>query len=231
MALGLNSSAIVTLTSGTATVTVPSGVTAAFVTASYGCATATSGFTGVTLNSSSPDLTLDLNTGEIVTSAWPIGGYVWWNPTSGSQTLAMTANDAFTAELVFIAYIDDSDTTARASGIDHEFTAAASVSLTSIVSGDLIIGYTGMYADQTDQWPDLQSTFTSEQTVDLGQVGARMVSKTATGTSQNVDNNGTAAPESLDNLHVVAVAFAPAPAAGDQPLVLYTSPGLSVTNP
>lgn len=218
MALGLISSAVVTLSAGTASVTVPASCSAAVVFGSYGTVTASSGWTGVTLNSLSPDVTIDLTLGELVASAWPVGGWVWWNPASGSRTLAMSADNAFTSESVMIAYVQDSDTAAvRASGIDHELSTTSSVTLSSIVSGDLILSYSGMYSESASQFPDLQSTFTSEQTVDVGQAGGRLSSKTSTTTSQAVTNSGTASPESFDNLSVAAFALAPA-AVGSSPI-------------
>jgi hypothetical protein len=221
MALGVNSSEVASVTftgdAGSATLNIPSGVNAAVVFSVFFTATSLADTTGVTLNTSTtPDVTVDLYNEELATGGMPIGAFIFWNPPTGASVdLDLTQNNKLSDGSVMAVYIDDCDTTLRASGVSHDISAATpeTVSLTSLTSGDLIISFLSNYDDTNPPILQTSPAYTSLQTdTSETQVSARLSSYSTTGTSETVQNEGTSG--STDNPGVVGLAFAPAAAGG-----------------
>lgn len=205
----INSSENVTLSSGTASLTVPSGVNACLVFASY-YANSDVGYTSVTLASGAADVSI--NIAQNTPNAHAHAGFIWWNPSSGSQTLAMTENDLLFGSTITAVYIDDVETTGvRASGEDvNSGSNQATVTLTGLTSGDLVIKGNANY----NAAPSLSTGWTNINTQVNNSWHHRISYIEATGTSQVCDGEDASEPS------VTAFAFIPASGGGGSILPL-----------
>lgn len=192
-------------------VTIPSDATAVYMFWDYYVAAGGSGIASATLNGASPDQLLEL--GVIDGLAAAVGGCVWYNPSTGSQALAVAWDNAPSdGSVCIVCFVKDGDTTAwRDADVDQDSaTTAVGVTLTT-VSGDLVLKFNG----NSTTTPSTSSGWTSAQTASNNGRAARLSYISATGATQACD------AEDEDYATIIAISI---PAGGPAPDVTDVTP-------
>lgn len=157
-------------------VTIPSDATAVYM---FWTGFFTGGLASATLNSASPDQTFEFPGDALVTGT---GVAVWYNPSTGSQTLDPAWDGAPSEGPVsIVVYVKDGDTTAWRDADGNSTTTGDSNSVTlTTVAGDLVIKFDQRFGTA----PSLTASWTSGQTTTNGGEGARLSYISAAGTTQ-----------------------------------------------
>jgi hypothetical protein len=162
-------------------VTIPADATAVYMFWSFYNGADGHGLASVTLNGAAPDQTFEVATAPDDETA--TGVAVWYNPSTGSQTLN-PAWDAAPAEgpLTVVAFVKDGDTTAwrDADGANEDGATAISVTLTT-VAGDLVLKFDQKFGATP---PANTAGWTSGLTGDNNNEAFRFASISAAGTTQ-----------------------------------------------
>ncbi len=165
-------------------VTIPADATAVYMFWSFdGLDANDHGLASATLGGVSPSQTYEIPTAA---GYYPATGVaVWYNPTTGSQTLD-PAWDAAPVEgpTTIVAFVKDGDTTAwRDADAAHAISSTAVTVTLTTVSGDLVLKYDQRF-ELSESPPALSAGWTSAQTTGNTDEGARLSYISATGTTQ-----------------------------------------------
>ena len=185
-------------------ITIPSDATAVYMFWRYGTATAGSGLSTATLNAIAPDEAHEIPTDATFGST--TGVSIWYNPSTGSQTLDVAwdvAPAAGEGPTTIVAYVRNGNTNAaRDLDSDHNNTGTAvTVTLTTETS-DLVLKF-----DSADTAPGLTPGWISEQTQTIDGDSSRLSSIVALNITQICDS------EDEDYSSIVAVSIGPIAAA------------------
>ena len=174
--------------SHSAAYTVPAGTTAAYLFWHYWSGSDGLGLSTATINSVSPDATYELGTTSGGDSGQGVA--VWYNPSTGSQTHAITLdiapNEGASAVMV---YVQDGDLTAwrDADAASAQGGTAVGVTLTT-VADDLVIMFDGQYSATPatpSGWTSILAATTNNSR------GGRASYIVATGSTQACDAQAT----------------------------------------
>lgn len=161
-------------------ITIPSDCTAVYMFWSYYTGTAGRGLASSTLNSLSPDEVYEQ--AEVDPDDNATGVAIWYNPSTGSQTLDVAWDGAPSeGPGTIVAYVKGGNTSASRDIDAAAGDAADAVSVTlTTVSGDLVLKYDRKF----NAIPDLTSGWTSAQTENPSGQGNRLSYISATGSTQ-----------------------------------------------
>lgn len=186
-------------------ITIPADCTAVYFFGDYysdGAGT----FASATLAGNAPSQTFEVPQNANGNTKWVAA---WYNPPTGSQTLAVTFDDAPTeGPTSIVAYVKGGNTTAwgdadGATNTSAAGTTALSVTLTTS-AGDLVLKFDTRFGGTA---PSLSAGWTSAQTQSHNSHSARLSYITATGTTQVANSED----ESYSSLVAIAI---PAAAGG-----------------
>lgn len=167
-------------------ITIPSDATAVYMFWTFWRNANGDGLLSATLNSASPNQTIETTTTTAGLTA--AGAVVWYNPSTGSQTLDV-AWDGAPAEgpTTIVVYVKGGDTSAwRDADTDHNsFTSAVTVTLAT-VSGDLVIK--GDQRFHATTLPGTTAGWSSAQTHSNASENMRVSYISATGATQVCDS-------------------------------------------
>jgi len=186
-------------------VTIPGDATAVYMLWTYWNATAGSGLSTVTLNSNSPDETFEIVTTSAETAT---GVAVWYNPSTGSQSLDVTWDASPTeGATTIVAYVKGGETVGwrDADAAHAQDVTAVSVTLTTVAT-DLVLKHDQKFCGSI---PSTSTGWTSQQT----QSNSSECTKTSSADSPGAS---TTVCDSEDEFYssIVAVAIKVAPAGG-----------------
>jgi hypothetical protein len=189
-------------------ITIPADATAVYMFWAYAVGAAGHGLASATLNGASPSQTYEI--ASQATYEPTTGVAVWYNPSTGSQTLD-PAWDIAPEEgpSTIVVFVKDGDTTAwrDADAAQGNGVGAVTVTLTT-VSGDLVIKFDQRYNGNTAGAPALSSGWTNGQTQTNGVESSRASYISATGTTQVCNS------ENEDYSSIVAIAIGPSAGGG-----------------
>lgn len=179
-------------------VTVPSGATAVYFFWSFFPGSLGQGLASVTLGGNAPSQTFEVASLDAEPAA---GVAVWYNPSSGSQTLDPAWDVApGDGPNTIVVFVDDSNTTSwrDADGDAGNGAGAVTVTLTTVAT-DLVIKWDSRFAATP---PALSASWTNAQTqTNVGGYSSRVSTIVAAGTTQVADGEN----ESYSGLIAISI--------------------------